>query len=179
MKLQALIVLLATLLFSGCLGNTQPTPAKMGITELNYQAADKLIAQSQLPKEAVLIMATVVDIDDIEKSSTLGRLISEHIASRLVHKDMHVIEMKFRENVYMKHNEGEMMLTREIGKIAKNYSANAVVVGTYAIGSSAVFVNLKVIDPRTNVALSATSYTLPMNDDIEDLLGKHSIRFKK
>ncbi|ATB70025.1 hypothetical protein SJPD1_1920 [Sulfurospirillum diekertiae] len=177
--LYTLSILLMTFLLSGCVASSQPNPdkPKFDITELNYKAAEKLVIASGLQQESVIIMATVVNIDEIEKSSTLGRLISEQISTHFVHKGMNVIEMKFRENVYMKQNEGEMMLTREIGKLARSYSANAVIVGTYAIGNSAVYVNLKIIDPRTNVALSATDYILPMNSDIEDMLGKRTRLF--
>lgn len=176
MKISHIICLaLALFLFSGCAESGQPNSAKtvkFDITDLNYKAADKLLREAQLPAGSVVIMATVVNIDDIENSSTLGRLISEHVSSHFTRKNMNMIEMKFRENVYMKQNEGELMLTREIGKIAKNHSANAIVVGTYALSNSAVYINLKIIDPRTNVAISATDYVLPMNNDISDMSGK-------
>lgn len=174
MKLLSIFSLLVTgFLLVGCTSSTQPTPdkPKFDMTELNYKAAEKLLINSGIPRESVVIMATVVNIDEIEKSSTLGRLISEQISSHFILKGMNVIEMKFRENVYMKQNEGELMLTREIGKLATSYRANAVIVGTYAIGNSAVYINLKIIDPKSNVALSATDYVLPMNNDIDDMLG--------
>jgi len=125
-----------------------------------------------LPLESAIIMATVVNIDDIENSSTLGRLISEQISARFIQAKMNVIEMKFRENVYIKQNTGELMLTREIGKIAKTHSANAIIVGTYAVANSAVYVNIKIINPSTNIAIAATDYVLPMNRDVEDMIGK-------
>lgn len=180
MKILSMIsFLLIGFILSGCALSSQPTAdkPKFDMTDLNYKAAEKLLLHSGIPKESIIIMATVVNIDEIEKSSTLGRLISEHISSQFIHKGMNVVEMKFRENVYIKQNEGEMMLTREIGKLATSYRANAVVVGTYAISNSAVYINLKIIDPKTNVAISATDYVLPMNSDIEDMVGKKSRLF--
>lgn len=172
------IILALTL--SGCISSSKPEPTqsvKYDMTSVNYKAAEKLLADAKLPLGAAVIMATVVNIDDIESSSTLGRLISEQISSRFVQAEMNVIEMKFRENVYIKQNTGELMLTREIGKIAKTHSANAVVVGTYAMANSAVYVNLKIINPSTNVVIAATDYILPMNRDIEDMAGKKSRMF--
>jgi len=182
MKALALIfLLLMSLFFVGCSVSNQSEvvqPIKGDITELNYKAADKLLLEARLPKESVMIMATVVNIDDIEKSSTLGRLISEQISSYFVHKNMNVIEIKFRDNIYMKRNEGELMLTREIGNIAKNYKASSIIVGTYAIGGSMVYVNLKIIDPSTNLMMSAVNYSIPVNSDIEDMLGSSRKTFK-
>lgn len=162
-------------LFSGCVSSSQPDTVhsvKYDMTTINYKAAEKLLSDAKLPLESTVIMATVVNIDDIENSSTLGRLISEQVSAKFVQAKMSVIEMKFRENIYIKQNTGELMLTREIGKIAKAHSANAVIVGTYAIANSAVYVNLKIINPATNVAIAATDYVLPMNRDIEDMVGK-------
>jgi len=162
-------------LFNGCVASNKTDlthSVKYDMTSINYKAAENLLLDAKLPLESAIIMATVVNIDDIENSSTLGRLISEQISARFIQAKMNVIEMKFRENVYIKQNTGELMLTREIGKIAKTHSANAIIVGTYAVANSAVYVNIKIINPSTNIAIAATDYVLPMNRDVEDMIGK-------
>ncbi|MCD8478105.1 MAG: hypothetical protein LRY68_09635 [Sulfurospirillum sp.] len=169
--------LIFALLFNGCVASNQTDlthSVKYDMTNINYKAAEKLLLDAKLPLESAVIMATVVNIDDIENSSTLGRLISEQMSARFIQAKMNVIEMKFRENVYIKQNTGELMLTREIGKIAKTHSANAIIVGTYAVANSAVYVNIKIINPSTNVAIAATDYVLPMNRDVEDMIGRKS-----
>jgi TolB-like protein len=139
----------------------------------NYNAADILInnAAKKMPKGSSVIMATVVNIDSIETSSTLGRVISEQVTTRFVDASMEMIELKFRDSIYVKQNEGELALTREISKIAKERNANAVIVGTYAVSDSDVYVNLRVVDPVTNVSIAATDYVLPLNDDMRIMLG--------
>jgi TolB-like protein len=142
----------------------------------NYRAADQLLTlvAPKLPKGASVIMATLVNIDALESSSTLGRGVSEQLTTRFSQAGYNMIEMKFRGSVYMKRNEGELMLTREISQVAKSNNANAVVVGTYAEAGSAVFVNLRVIDPNTDTVLAATDYALPMTRDVRSLLGKRT-----
>lgn len=155
--------------------SAQPEPkqsVKFDMTASNYLAAQKLLVDAKLPVGTTVIMATVVNIDEIEKSSTFGRLISEHVASYFAQNGMSIVEMKFRENVYMKQHEGELMLTREIGKIARNHSAEAVIVGTYALADTAAYITLKMIDPSTNRVISASDYTLPLNYDILEMTGK-------
>lgn len=138
----------------------------------NYAAASSLLArlQGQLAIEQPLIVATVVNIDALDRSSTLGRLISEQVSARFTLAGHRMIEMKFRNNVYMARDQGELMLTREIRDLASSHNAQAVIVGTYAQSSDMVFVNLKVIQPDTNVALAVHDYALPLDSMTRSML---------
>lgn len=140
----------------------------------NYKAAESLLAQvnlkSNIGKSQPLIIATVVNIDNLEQSSTLGRLISEQVAARFTHAGHRMVEMKFRNNVYVKQSQGELMLTREIKDLAQTHDAQAVVVGTYGQSDDYVFVNLKVIQPASNIVLAVQDYVLPMDSSIKALL---------
>lgn len=163
-------------LMSGCTKSESLeviNPAENYFIKSNYMAANKLLnlAKDKLPLGSSIIMATVVNIDAIEKSSTLGRTISDQISTCFVQAGMNMIEIKFRDNIYVKQNEGELALTREISKIAQNHNANAVIVGTYAISDKSVFINLRIIDPVTNITIAANDYVLPMSSDIKVMLG--------
>jgi TolB-like protein len=138
----------------------------------NYKAADALLAQlnGKLASDKPLIMATVVNIDALEQTTTLGRLISEQISTRLAQGKMNMLEMKLRNNVYMKRNQGEMMLTREVSDMAQAHKAQAVVVGSYAETSDMVFVNVKVIQPNTNYVLAAHDYALAKEGIVRSML---------
>lgn len=138
----------------------------------NRAAAASLMAQAKnnLFSNQPLIVATLVDINVLEKSSTLGRMISEQISAVFSQAGYQMIEMKFRETVYMKRNEGELLLTREITEIAKQHNAQAVIVGTYGIAADLVYINLKVVQPGTNYVLAAYDYALPIDTNIRMML---------
>ncbi|MBY0240795.1 MAG: hypothetical protein K2X55_15900 [Burkholderiaceae bacterium] len=138
----------------------------------NYKAADVLLAQlnGKLLADKPLIMATVVNIDALEQTTTLGRLISEQISTRMAQGKMNMLEMKLRNSVYMKRNQGEMMLTREVNDMAITHKAQAVVVGSYAETSDMVFVNVKVIQPNTNYVLAAHDYALAKEGIVRSML---------
>ena len=140
----------------------------------NYAVADNLIAESQyiLSKEHPIIIATIVNIDNLGSSSTLGRLISEQVSARFTNSGFRMVEMKFQNSVYMKKSEGELMLTRQIAEIASSHNAQAVIVGTYAVGSTSVFVNLKIVQPETNIVLAASDYVIPLSRHTRSLLSK-------
>ena len=138
----------------------------------NQTAANALLAQakSRLIPDQPLIVATIVDINALEKSSTMGRLVSEQISAVFSQAGHRMVEMKFRENVYMKRNEGELLLTRELTAVAKQHNAQAVIVGTYAIASDVVFINLKVVQPNSNLVLAAHDYALPLDANLRAML---------
>lgn len=83
-----------------------------------------------------------------------------------------VLELKIRNGVYMKRNEGEFLLTREIKEVASTHNAQAVVVGTYAESATLVHVNLKIVNPATSVILAAYDYALPLDKQIASLIRK-------
>ncbi len=157
-------------------GNSRSTPTYAStinnpFISTNYKAADVLIAQvaNKLNPAQPMIIATIVNIDDLNNSSTFGRLVSEQISARFSQASYSMIEMKFREFVYMKQDQGELLLTREIKDVAKNHNAQAVIVGTYALSGEDVFVNLKVIQPSTNIVLAVHDYTFPMDNNLRSM----------
>ncbi|WP_296000417.1 FlgO family outer membrane protein [Rugamonas sp.] len=138
----------------------------------NYAAADGLLTQlnGKLTADKPLIMATVVNIDALEQTSTLGRLVSEQISTRMAQGGLNMLEMKLRNSVYLKRNQGELMLTRELGEVAQSHNAQAIVVGSYAETSDMVFINIKVIQPNTNFVLAGQDYVLAKEGIVRSML---------
>lgn len=151
-------------------------------TNANYVATTELIRRYQGPASATntsggagsapFIVATLSNIDQLETSSTLGRLISEQVTSRLAQLGQSVVELKVRNGVFMRRNEGEFLLTREIQDVAKAHKAQAIIVGTYAASESFVYVSLKIVDPANSQILTAYDYAHPLNKQVKSLLRK-------
>lgn len=174
-----LIATLSAFLVSGCATNgfkgviSDPALYSQLVAE-NYHAADALITQARpklVPDQPILI-ATIVNIDDLEKSSTLGRVTSEHIATRFFQAGVKVVEMKLSKSVYMKRNEGELVLTREITDIVRNHNVQAVVLGTYGKSKAYAYVNVKLVIPGSNIIIASHDYVIPLDDEIRTLIGK-------
>ena len=162
----------------------EPTYEEAGrnaFSQANYQAVAELMKRygtlasvNNRPESvaAPFIVATVANIDHLEQSSTLGRLISEQVSSRLSQMGQQVVELKLRNGIYMKRNEGEFLLTREIKEVASAHRAQAVVLGTYAESASYLHVSLKLVDPASSMILSAHDYTLPLDRQVRSMLKK-------
>lgn len=149
---------------------------------VNYHAVGELMKGYQGPvaasntngsgSGAPFLVTTLVNIDQLEQSSTFGRLISEQVTSRMAQMGFGVVELKVRNGVYMKRNEGEFLLTREIKEVASAHKAQAVIVGTYAESASLIYVSLKLVNPANSMILAAHDYALPMDRQVRSMLRK-------
>ncbi|MEY2633749.1 MAG: hypothetical protein RIR00_2403 [Pseudomonadota bacterium] len=193
MRTLTLAILAAALGLSAC--ETTPKSVNQGpeptyeqaqnntFTAVNYQAVDELLKRYALPSHASnsasvsapFIVATVVNIDQLEQSSTLGRLISEQITSRMAQLGQDVVELKIRNGIFVKRNEGEFLLTREIKEMALAHKAQAVIIGTYAESLSFIYVSLKVVNPANSKILAAYDYALPLDKQIRSMMRKGSL----
>jgi TolB-like protein len=136
------------------------------LVAVGYTLADRLAenaSQSIDPSEP-LIVASFVNVNNLEESSSFGRIMAEQIISRFVQRGQKVIELKLRQNsVFIREGQGEFMLSRDIREISKTYSASAVVVGTYADGGDRLYVSARIVRPTDNVIISAYDVGIPMD----------------
>ncbi len=137
------------------------------------------ISQQLLAKRKVawgsmspLVIATVVNMDDLSKTSQFGRLLTEHVAARFAQLHYNIVELKLDKAVMMKTEQGEYVLTHDVQKVVDSAKAKGVVIGTYAENMNDVYINLKVVDPTNSVIIGAHSYALPKAPNILDMLSQ-------
>lgn len=140
----------------------------------NYKAADSLLnkVQPKLPKNSPILVASFVNIDDLDDSSTFGRVVSEQFASRFKQRNYTTIEMKLRTNVFIRAGSGEFLLSRELVEISTKHRAQAVVVGTYAVASKKVYLTARIINVSDGCVLSSYDYDIPITNDVFKMLLK-------
>jgi hypothetical protein len=147
---------------------------------LTYRATDLLVGQAvqSLDLDSPVIVATVVDVNNFERSSALGRMVAEHVAGRLTQRGYFVREVNLSESLGFRKEEGELLLTREVQRAAARYSAQAVVVGTYAVGDPSyraqhAHLSLRLVRPTDGRAISAVDYAIPLTWDIKALIRRN------
>lgn len=143
---------------------------RTSIITANHAAADMLLQTAPLDREHAVLVATLVNVDRLSESSRLGRIFSEQIAGRLVQRGFPVTELKLRENVAMQREQGELLLSRELRDVSRAHDAQAVVVGTYAVSASILYVSIKLVKPEGNMVVAAHNYAVPMDDNVRALL---------
>lgn len=160
-----ILTLALAVALTGCssMSTGGPTAPVSVIVAASNNAADAMakdLALKLAPNSPILV-ATIVRVDDLTKSSTFGRIVSEQIAAQLAVKGLTVSEVKLRDSLYVSKEQGEMLLSREVRDLSRSQKAQAVVVGTYAMAMSEVFVTIKVVDVASNTVIAAHSYSVP------------------
>lgn len=143
---------------------------RTSIITANHAAADMLLQTAPLDREHAVLVATLVNVDRLHESSRLGRIFSEQIAGRLVQRGYPVTELKLRDSVAMQREQGELLLSRELRDVSRAHDAQAVVVGTYAVSATVLYVSIKLVKPDGNMVVAAHNYAVPMDDNVRALL---------
>ncbi|MFC1591883.1 FlgO family outer membrane protein [Thermodesulfobacteriota bacterium] len=139
----------------------------------NYAAADRMqkVLKDRLPPSDPVLVSTFVSIDDLSQSSTFGRVSSEQIASRLAQRGYRVIDLKLRdESALIKKRQGEFFLSRDLKHISLEHNAQAVLVGTYAVGQQVIHVSARVVRTNDNSLLASDDYNIALSPDVRKMI---------
>ena len=170
---------LATLGIQGCASNPVSTyyygdrtggGVRTDLIEVNERATDALLLHAVLDANQPVLVATLVNVDRLNESSRLGRIFSEQIAGRMVQRGLRVTEVKLRESLVLHRDQGELLLSREAREVSQAQNAQAVVVGTYAMSASMLYLSLKLVNPMGNHVVAAHSYAVPVDENVRMLL---------
>lgn len=161
-------------LFSSC-QSVHISTVKRPVINETYQAVDHLISQGSVdcicsedgvtPGDRILV-GTLVDINDVDSSSMLGRQLSEFVAARLAQSGHRVVQTTLRDGSVVIREDGQFLLSRDTANLSVDYNAKAVVVGTYGVTDQSIFVSLRIVCTIDNSLLGATDFILPLNDEV-------------
>ena len=142
------------------------------VTAANYKAAEYLVGKlpKDMLKDSPLLVASFVNIDNLNESSTFGRMVSEQISSRFKQLGYTAIELKLRTTIFIKEGSGEFLLSRELSDISTKHNANAMVVGTYAFASDRVYLTIRIVNAADSAILASYDYSVPMTRDVVKML---------
>lgn len=166
------VIATAMLTATGCASNqSKSTNPEVNLIAEVQNASDALLkAGHGLKSDRPLLVATFADIDDLQQSSTLGRILSEQFASSLASKNVPIIEVKMRESMFVKERTGELILSRKLHSLVQSHDAQAVLLGTYATGGENVYLTVRLVRTDDNIILAAHDFSLPLNRDIKAML---------
>ena len=122
------------------------------------------------PEDAVLT-STCVDLDDLDRTSRMGRLLQSHIGARLVQLGYTVKEVNLRNTMTINPGDGEKILSRDLSQITPDQPVQAIMVGTYSITNRTLYITAKLIHPVSRNIISAQSYKLCMDDNLLAMFG--------
>jgi TolB-like protein len=168
-RLGTLLILLAFL--TGCAGNQIKT-SNNRIIAAHHNAAKYLVrmAGNNMQAGSRMIAASFVDINNLNSSSTFGRMATQQLVSQFTLEGYTFVEVLLRNSLYIDNRQGEFLLSRELNEISTTHDAPIVLVGTYATTDSNVFVTARLIRTTDNVIIASYDYAVPHTRDMRDLL---------
>ena len=170
-KIISILILISLGLFTitGCgVNSSYITPSNVNVLTDNlvssgYIIADSLVSQLKLnidKNNSRMLVTSFVNINNLTESSTVGRMLAEHVASRLSQRGYNIIELRLRTtSVFMEEGKGEFLLSRDLREVSKNQNATAVVVGTYGEAADGkIYVSARIVSPTDSTIIASCDY---------------------
>ncbi|MDC0932751.1 FlgO family outer membrane protein [Arcobacteraceae bacterium] len=124
-----------------------------------------------------VILTSFVDLNDLENTSTFGRLVSESMFNELHIRKFLVTDFRGKENVSV-NKDGEFHITRDVEKLKDIVDAvEYILVGTYVkFENKSLLINARILDSISgNVFSSARVVYQPKDCSLFDICEKKNI----
>ncbi len=178
-----LLTITLPLLLTGCSSFNctrleQQLGAEQNLITLAAQITDDLTQKAFPPlmpqqPDLPILVTTFVNNDNLKETSRFGRILQEHITSRLVQLNYTAKEIKLRNTLLMQEQSGETMLSRNLQDInpKQSLAAQAILVGTYSYTDRVMYISARLINPKNRNIISSYDYRLCMDDNVLAMFG--------
>ncbi len=147
------------------------SPDMFGIgEEIAIQLTSNL--RKSLGGERRLLLTTLVDLDDLYVTTRFGRTLTEAMSTRLFRMGYGVQEVRKVPHLMVKKNGGELILSRDVGRIAAEQDVEAIVAGTYSLTPETVIINVRMLAAGSQEVLSVAGLELERSYLINTLLAE-------
>lgn len=143
------------------------------LTRANEDAADRLALHALaggLDGRSTILVASIVALDDIKTSSPLGRLVAEQVAGRLAQHGLGIKDVRLREALVIRPDQGELMLSREAAELARQHQAQAALIGGYTRSREATRLSLRLVRLDDARVLAAANYAVAVDERSDAIL---------
>lgn len=174
LKKQTIIFLvLAMAALAGCNRAYYSTePDDEDLVEVSYQAVEDLLEnlKQPLPKDSLVVINSLVNVDDLSQTFSFGRILSDQISSAFHRSGYRIMGMELPTEIFVKNDSGILHLSDETKEALNNIGASALVVGVFAPGKRNAYISLRVVDIASQNFISTTDLSVPMGPDAKILL---------
>ncbi|WP_305908510.1 FlgO family outer membrane protein [Methylomarinum sp. Ch1-1] len=171
---QIIIILALSLLgLSGCNRYYRyDEPEDANLVDVSYSAVDQLLLnlKQPLPENSLVVINSLVNVDDLSQEFSFGRILSEQLSSAFHRSGYRIVGMELPTEIFEKNENGILHLAEETKQGLDEVGASALVVGVFAPGKRNAYVSLKVFDIASQNIISSTDLSVPMGPDAKVLL---------
>ncbi|WKJ90524.1 FlgO family outer membrane protein [Methylomonas montana] len=168
------LMLLALTMLGGCYRFSRPEIKDDNLVEVSYQVVNQLILdlRQPLPRGSLVVINSLVNVDDLGQSLPFGRIVSDQISSAFHRSGYQVMGMELPTEIFAKNEAGILQLPEKTKEALNNVGAKAVVIGSFAPGHDNVYVSLRVVEIASQNVISSADYSVPMGPDAKALVTK-------
>jgi TolB-like protein len=135
------------------------------LSTLTYRAVDLILAAApEISASTPLVVASLSNAKNLEKSSALGNIVADMIRTRLAQTGHKTSEVRLRSAMSLRNGDGEFLLSRNRAALMSAPYAAAVVTGTYATSYEKVYVSIKLISATDAHILAGADFVVPLGD---------------
>jgi hypothetical protein len=132
---------------------------------LTYRAVDMVLAAApDVSSKSSLVVASLSDAQNLERSSGLGNIVADMIRTRLAQTGHRTSEVRLRNAMSLKNDDGEFFLSRNKGASMPPPNTAAILTGTYAASYQKVYVSIKLISATDAHIVSGADFVIPLVD---------------
>ena len=117
------------------------------------------------------VITSFVDLNNLNETSALGRLMGEHFMHQLQIRGWNVTDMRMTRDLII-NEEGEFSLSRELKRLRGSMSAANVVTGTYSLTVDGILVSVRVLDLASGQVVSTSQTRFLRDKFISSLVDK-------
>ena len=171
-KITIIIPVLLITILSGCGIFGYHDVKDEDLVEVSYDSVDELREKltRTIPQSSLILVSTLLNVDDLYKTSSFGRIVSNQIASAFHNSGYRIIGMEMPIDLFAMEKGGTLKLSDETKEMLKPYNATVIVGGVYAPGKKNAYVSLRIIDLYTKNIISSIDFSVPMGPDARKLL---------
>ena len=155
-----------------------PQAANVAVKKFDEQLM-KLLGLTH-PRSSLRIAFTVpANLNNLQKTNTLARQMSEELARGLKTKGYKVLEVRKGTEVVMTPGVGELFLTRDTAKLSKDeINAELLLTGTYVVTERGVRFSLRLLHMASTEVIAMATSTVPVHREILPLLVENELEVK-
>lgn len=150
------------------------------LADRNVEAGASLAAQIKeqygpiqhryIEPPVVVLVATLVNLDDLTKTTPFGRMVSEQISVELDRRNIRLREVRrTRDVMVIEPRQGEFALSRDVSLLGADVNASHVMAGTYRLIGNVAYVSVRVIDIKTHHVIASVDYSILIDKTIAEL----------
>jgi len=111
----------------------------------------------------VLTVNSFVNLENLYKTSSLGRYLGEQMIGELQAAGVEVIDVRKAKGLMIHQNLGEYGLSRDMNELNPAFASQAMVVGTYSYGNGQVLLNARVLRNSDGMVISHASLAFALD----------------